>query len=361
MRKLLRRLLASPARRLGVRHRRRAAEERQRQRIDALRDRNTGRLASGRWTQIGRIAFLTEAPLSDHLRRTVVARELDGRTALRREFYQEGSGTCTVLIDAGVAVLHDPVARRYLRASNRARFDAEYVRLRGVLARYVPSPRFTVEDDGRVLSEEALDGVPIDTLSPTRLAHAVDLLLAGFCDLASQSTERLPESRRTVLRELHAALDRELRGPDTPLRVDRGLLEALLLTDTAAPGKGPSLGQNNLMVVDGRLHCIDFQFVTLLPRWSDPATLLVSTLPSAILEETSDDPVARVMVAAAVDHEYRGTPAERAALVLATIAVGRIRIDRPDPLREAERRGIEEVAARSLHELRRDWSDLLAL
>lgn len=328
--------------------------------MDALRDWNAHRLASGRWTQIGRIAFFTEALLSDHLHRTVVARELDGRTALRREFYQEGSGTCTVLIDAGVAVLHDPVARRYLRASNRARFDAEYVRLRTEFAAHIPSPRFTVEDDGRVLSEEALDGVPIDTLSPPRLARAVDRLLEGFCDLASRSTDRLPESRRTVLGELHAALDRELRGPGTPLSVDHDLLEALLLTDAAAPGKGSSLGQNNLMVVGGRLHCIDFQFVTLLPRWSDPATLLVSTLPSAILEETSDDPVTRILAAAAVDHEYRGTPAERAALVLATIAVGRIRIDRPDPLQEAERRGIGPVVERSVVELQRDWSALLA-
>ncbi len=328
--------------------------------MDTLRDRNAHRLAAGEWTQVGRIAFRTDVELSDHLRRTVLARELDGRSIIRRRFEQDGTGPCDVLVDAGVAVLRDPAAGRYLRVAELPIYDAEYVRLRTVFAAHIPSPCFAVEDEGRVLAEEALDGATSDTLERSELSSAVLELVDAFVRLLRASTERLSDERREVLGRLHAGIRELLPGEGLDRRVDHDLLEALLLTDAAAPGKGPSLGQNNLMVVDGRLHCIDFQFVTLLPRWSDPATLLVSTLPSAILEETSDDPVARILAAAAVDHEYRGTPAERAALVLATIAVGRIRIDRPDPLQEAERRGIEEVVARSLHELRRDWSALLA-
>ena len=328
--------------------------------MEALRRNNAHRLVSGEWTQVGRIAFRTDVELSDHLRRTVLARELDGRSIIRRRFEHVGAGTCDVLIDAGVAVLRDPVTDRYLRVAELPIYDSEYVRLRTEFARHIPSPRFTVEDAGRVLSEESLDGATSDPLEHSELRTKVLELVDAFLGLLRTSAEPLSDERRDVLGRIHAGIRDRLLGEGLDHLVDRTLLEALLLTGTAAPGKGPSLGQNNLMVVDGRLHCIDFQFVTLLPGWSDPAALLVSTLPSAILEETSGDSVGRILEAAAVDHEYRGTPAERAALVLATIAVGRIRIDRPDPLREAERRGIEPVVERSVVELQRDWSTLLS-
>ncbi len=349
------------SRSLARRARRRSVAD-QSERMAALLEENRERLAPGRWRQTGRIAHLDGAPLTPHLEATVLARELDGRTIARRSHDVGGAGSCTVLIesgDEGEIVLFDPTVPAYIRRRTPRSFDTEYVALRRRFQQHVPGPDFRVREDGAELVEPLLDGLTLASLGPEQQVTAGRRLLEQLCTLVSSDVEELPETRSAVLQRIHAALRDALASADG-IDADTGLLAALLEVRSGAPAKGPALGQNNLVVLDGVLHCIDFARMAVLPRWSDPSTLVVHTLPQMLRTERFAQEVTRLLLAAGVEHEYRGTRAERAALVLATITTERLKVHRSDPALEAEKRGIEAVVDRSIGELRREWPGLVA-
>lgn len=244
-------------------HRRRTLRMTQVARMQLLFERYADQLVPGRWRQVGRIAFREGLQMPLHLERTVVDRERDGRTIAERLHHVSGSAassnrTVEAIIAGGMTILYAPSDRAFSRIAEHPIFDAEYKALRDAFASEVPSPSFRITRDGTMITEEALDGLPLSEFPHHVRLDLLTDLSSGFHRLAQRHSANLSDSAQTVndlaLWALHDALDASGLTRD----IDQPFLAALMTHQRGAPAKGRAVGQNNLMVVRDVLHCIDF-------------------------------------------------------------------------------------------------------
>ncbi len=339
-----------------ARHRAAKSQKAQMKRLFRLHEHH---LATGAWVQTGRIAVLEGATPPSHVRDTVLARELDGRHIARQRIIHSSrqSGTGTVMIDSGSIVVLDPSEGSVLRIADDVPFGPDYVGLRRRFQRYVPSPSFSVSPDGRILTEKMLSGVSLEELESDETRAAMLRLLERFVSMSESEHERLEPEVSAILEGLWRAALETLSDDAASSEIDLELLQAMLLTTNGLPGKGPALGQNNLIVVEGDLHCIDFPRMAVLPAWSDGLILVLHSAPYLFREPAGLQSIQRLFDASGIACRLEGNESEWAAIVIAVRSIERLRVDRPQPLNEVVRRGgISAAMHSSIGELRAEWA-----
>lgn len=339
----------------------RTVRRRQRRRVAALLSRYSERLAPGAWDQVGRIALLRGSDLPVHIRRTVLERELDGRIIYKgaHRVAQGATSGATILIDGGMPILFVPGSGEFLRFVDEPIFDDYYREQRERFASVIPSPSFSTENDGLTLIEASLDGVPLSEVAPDEGHRLVAELFDRLQVLARTYAAPMPEAAVAAHADALDLLLAHLERDALTDAVDLVLLRQLLTGSQGVPAKGRAIGQNNLIVADGVLHCIDFPRVSLRPFWSDAVILVLHTEAAAFRAGDYDTRIQHLLAEGGITMSAPMAPAERAAVVVATLLCERLPVDKDSLADGVTTAWIPIAAEAALRDLRKGWPELL--
>jgi hypothetical protein len=165
------------------------------------------------------------------------------------------------------AVCFDRAGETVTRVAIGTPMPRRIIAIRRVLQSYLPMPAFDVTEDRQVLREDLIDGSPFFELSATDRTAVFEALLTHYTTLVRH--ERRSPRPATVAMAFGAAASLAQRNPSWAHLV---ALRDEALTAAAAWPCVPSHGDlsaMNLVVANGRVRLIDFEFAEVLPFFYD--------------------------------------------------------------------------------------------
>lgn len=199
---------------------------------------------------------------------------------------------------------------RAVRVGRAGSYDARYVDVRLRFSRHVPTPSFSVSEDGSALTEAWLDGPLLSDLAiPARLPHVLGVLDDYTTLISEEATTQID----SAWQHFPAFLAQLPVSPElAQVLADEPVLQ-LLNTPLLSPAQG-DLRHHNVIVgaSGGSPTVIDFDHADWLPVWFDPVVLASWTLSrwadSGVsglnyAEKDLSDALDRVVAAAGLRHD----------------------------------------------------------
>ena len=185
-----------------------------------------------------------------------------------------GPSTALVLAPAGrSAVLFDRAGAIVTRVGIGRPLPARQVAIRRAMQPYVPMPEFSVSPDRHLLREAMLDGLPFHRLSTERRSVAFVALCGRYAAMVRpERRSARPAAVAHSFRAMAALADRDAAWAPLLERRDAAVREAAAWPCVPVHG---DLSAENVVVVDGVAHLIDFEFADLLPFFYDVVKLVL--------------------------------------------------------------------------------------
>lgn len=191
-------------------------------------------------------------------------------------------GNATVLRHTGdnraEVIAFEESAGRVFRLGQPGSYNDEYVAVRRLYERYLPAPRFSVQNDGSVLVEEWCEGSVLKSMDGSLRAEVALDVLKRYAELVANEHRHddgtpwgaIPRLLGEVA--LPASLRDLLADPRAQCLLGSGLL---------VPSHGGSVGPRDI-IVDGscgsKYRIVDFDKAGWRPVWFDPIHTASSTV-----------------------------------------------------------------------------------